>query len=171
MGRERISLQAFQAQLSHRMQAALDDVVVHDSRLAVMVGSLPCLFALGETAEVVALPAMTMVPLTKPWYLGLVNIRGTVLGVVDYAHFCGESLQRVTAESRLLVPSAALPTSSALLVSRVVGIRHLADFTPVANTPEVDGHMPLYLDTRGQVWREVRLQALMADVHFLQIGQ
>lgn len=43
---------------------------------------------IGEIAEVIAMPtALTPVPLTKPWLLGIANVRGQLLPLADLAKF------------------------------------------------------------------------------------
>lgn len=43
---------------------------------------------IGEIVEVIAMPSnITQVPLSKPWLLGLANVRGQILPVADLAKF------------------------------------------------------------------------------------
>src|SRR3972149_1323771 len=48
------------------------------------------LIRLDDAGEVLPLPEVTPVPLTRPWFLGLANIRGNLAGVVGFAAFMGE---------------------------------------------------------------------------------
>ena len=53
------------------------------TRLAVRIGEDRYLLDMAVAGEIVSLPAGCAVPWTKPWYRGLANVRGRLVGVVD----------------------------------------------------------------------------------------
>lgn len=177
MHSERLRLHAFQARLSERMQAAREDLSQRDNRLAVMMGEQYYLFDLAEAVEIMTATSVTAVPLTRDWYLGLVNVRGNLVGVVDYVRFCGGECIVRDKDARIVVPSSSLPVACGLLVSRVIGIVDLMQWQRVAVEVHVaaaaaDGVSvrQRYRDPTGQVWQEIGFADLMADNRFLQVA-
>jgi twitching motility protein PilI len=71
------------------MQAARTSSGARTHQLGVEIGGERYLLDLLEAGEIVPVPALTSVPLTQPWYLGLANIRGSLVGVIDLARFFG----------------------------------------------------------------------------------
>ena len=51
--------------------------------LAVEAGPDRWLLALSDAGEVLPVPDVQTMPLTKSWYLGLVNVRGNLYGVTE----------------------------------------------------------------------------------------
>ena len=160
-------LHEFQARLLERMEAARDGSGMRDSRLGVMIGDRCCLLDLREAGEIVSLVAITKVPLSRDWYLGLANVRGNLIGVVDLDRFLGGPSQTIGKESRVLVVSAALSGNTGFLLSRVLGLRHIQE---MAEQPSGDCGRKCYLDGDLNEWVEISLAEIVDDPRFLQVG-
>ena len=72
------------------MQAARTSSGARAHQLGVEIGGVRYLLDLLEAGEIVPVPALASVPLTQPWYLGLANVRGNLVGVVDLARYLGQ---------------------------------------------------------------------------------
>lgn len=174
-------LHEFQARLLERMEAARDGTGMRDSRLGVVVGHRHCLLDLREASEIANVMPITKVPLTKDWYLGLANVRGNLIGVIDLPRFFGGEPQLRSKECRVIVVSAALFGTCGFMVSRVLGLRHIQEMTALVDgaqtSPDLIGSVPAlsvgkrYLDHEQQEWMEIRLAAIVGDSRFLQVGQ
>src|SRR3989449_10972496 len=106
----KLSLRAFQQELATRV-AAKTASQVEQSRLGIACADERWLIRLADAGEVIAVPQMATVPLTKPWYLGVANIRGNLYGVIDFAGFLGHPLEPVTpgaSQTRLVLFRARL---------------------------------------------------------------
>src|SRR5713101_5991401 len=79
---KQISLREFQHGLAQRLREAQAETEP-TSRLGVQAGSRNWLLKLDDAGEMLPLPEISGVPLTKAWYLGLANIRGVLASVVD----------------------------------------------------------------------------------------
>ena len=165
-------LREFQARLLERMEAARDGSGMRDSRLGVVVGDRHCLLDLREASEITNLMQVTKVPLTKDWYLGLANVRGNLIGVVDLERFLGGEQQARGKESRVIVVSSALSGTSGFMVSRVLGLRHIQEMTLLQDMDDASeiSTGKRYLDQNRQEWIEISLAAIIGDVRFLQVG-
>jgi twitching motility protein PilI len=83
----RTRLRLYQEQLLERMQAAKNGAGASVAQLGLAIGGARYLVDLAEVGEIVAPVPVTPVPLTRPWYLGLANVRGSLLGVIDLARY------------------------------------------------------------------------------------
>ena len=77
-----------------------------------------------EAGEVIPVPPITPVPLTRPWFRGVANVRGNLYSVVDFAAFVGVGSVEVTERSRLVLLGERLRSAAALLVDRSLGLRN-----------------------------------------------
>lgn len=55
--------------------------------LGVQAGSDFWLISLFDSGEIIPLTPLTGVPLTKPWFAGIANIRGNLYAVADFPLF------------------------------------------------------------------------------------
>lgn len=168
----RTRLREFQAQLVERMQTARSGEDARVSQLGVMIGQTRCLLNLQEAGEIVSVGAITKVPLTQPWFLGLSNIRGNLISVIDFAHFQGFPPSTIDKESRIVAFAPALSFNSGLLVSRVLGLRNTAEMqlqdSAVADAAPWSSKR--YLDRESQSWVALDLSLVVQDPQFLHVG-
>lgn len=167
----RIRLREFQAQLVERMQAAAN-VKGQTSQLGLMIGQTRWLLNLQEAGEIISIGAITKVPLTRDWYVGLTNIRGNLISVVDLARFRGMALTPVDKDCRIVAFAPALAFNGGLLVSRVMGLRNVAEMVPdpVSSEDSPAWAPQRYIDRDAQVWNELKLSSIVQDPAFLQVG-
>jgi twitching motility protein PilI len=157
----RTRLRQYQEELLERMQAARTSSGARTHQLGVEIGGERYLLDLLEAGEIVPVPPLASVPLTQPWYLGLANIRGSLVGVVDLARFFGHDAAPAGPASRLVTFAASLGMPCGFLAARVHGLRQAAEMTPK------DGRL---VDADGQTWTPLALGALAQDERFLQVG-
>lgn len=178
------ALRELQARLAERLQQARAEPRGL-SWLAVSAGGLRLLLPLQQAGEIFELVGIVPVPHTQPWMLGVVNLRGGVCTVVDLAAFLGvrgaagapaaAALPASAERGRLLAFNAALGINAALLVDRLLGLRHAADLTPEP-WPDDAGARPAFAggrwrDAEGGLWQELQLAALAVDPAFLAVAR
>jgi twitching motility protein PilI len=120
--------------------------------------------------EILPLHAPTPVPGAKPWILGLANVRGNLMTVVDLGWFLGGEPAEVTSRSRLL---ATGPHKSpvGLLIDEVFGQRHF--LYSDAQEAELPEDSPLRDLVRNQhqlgseLWQELDIDQLFKTAEFL----
>lgn len=165
----RTRLRQYQEQLLERMQAARTREGGAAHQLGVEIGGVRYLLELLEAGEIVPVPQLATVPLTQPWYLGLANVRGNLVGVIDLARYLGQDGAASVAPAPAPTPTAlrlvtfgpALGFPGALLVTRVYGLRRAIDMRTE------DGRL---IDADGNEWTPLALSALVRDERFLQVG-
>jgi len=173
---KREALRDLQSRLADRLQAATTQAA-SAAWLAVRVGPLKALFPLTQSGEIFPLTTVAPVPYARPWFLGVVNLRGGLFGVVDLAGFVAGSAgqkrsEQSWADARLVTFNAELELNCALLVDALVGLRRpdaFASFEPApAGSPAYFGHR--FLDAEGGTWQEIDLRLLSETAEFLSIG-
>ncbi|MBY0558173.1 MAG: chemotaxis protein CheW [Burkholderiaceae bacterium] len=175
----RSRLRQYQVQLLERMQAARTDAAGAARALGVLMGGQHYLLDLTQISEIVPRQSLTPVPLTRPWYLGLANIRGQLTGVVDLASYQqGQAPAGALPGQRDITLAAGLVLQCALRVEALLGLRNLAEMQQEAqqeSLQELPQQVPLwcqqrYRDVDGQVWTRLDLAQLVREPGFLQVG-
>jgi twitching motility protein PilI len=168
----RVSLREFQQDLVRRLnEAAASDAP--SARLGVQVGSEFWLVRLEEAGEVIPVPTIARVPLTRGWFRGLANIRGNLFSVIDLSAFQGGEPTPQTPDARLLLVAERYHLNAALLVNRMLGLRNLQHFEPQVAEPQAAERAweaGRYTGRDGQLWRELSMNALVYSEGFLQAG-
>jgi twitching motility protein PilI len=162
----RTRLRDYQAQLLARMQAAQNGAADTGHQLGVLIGSERYLLALTEAGEIVPQAGLAGVPLTQPWYLGLANVRGSLLGVIDLARYFDDQASAAGPEARLVSLAPRLGVNCALLVTRVVGLRRAGAMTQ----EEGPGAAARLRDAEGHAWTPLSLAALVREERFLHVA-
>ncbi len=171
-----IRLRAYQDQLLERMQAANSGNGVPIRQLGMQVGARRYLLDLLEAGEIVPPVPLARVPLTQPWYLGLANVRGSLVGVIDLARYLGLGETPIGAEARFVTFAPGLGMNCALLVSRILGLKNpdtlitVAETTEPSSRPSWQGEQ--LRDKESDLpttWRRLHTAALLGDPGFLDI--
>ncbi|MEI7514603.1 MAG: chemotaxis protein CheW [Betaproteobacteria bacterium] len=143
--------------------------------LAVRTGGQHYLFALRQAGEI--LPAFNLhpVPYTKPWFLGVLTIRGGLYGVIEFSQFVFNGLPRLpvqTDSSMAISINEQLEVNCALQVDEVLGLKGSDAF--VASKPPASKAPAYYArrfeDKAGLVWQACDLQILARSPEFLDIS-
>ena len=175
----KVSLRQFQQDLAQRLSSAKTEPV-STARLGVQCGASYWLIALEDAGEIVPVPELLPVPLSKPWYVGLANIRGSLFSVVDFSAFAGGEPTARSADSRLVLAGPRFGINSALLVSRMLGLRNARDLQPVVDDAR-GGAVTIWSGRAwreaaatgaagARVWRELKFEHLIESADFLNVG-
>lgn len=164
----RTSLRDYQRELAERLRSAGAEGR-SASKLGLQVGDEAWLVDLADAGEVLPVPAITPVPLTRPWFRGVANIRGNLYSVIDFPAFLGGKPVAPGDQSRLLLLGARFRLGAALLVDRSLGLRNPAQLEPAEGDPGPWARAQ-YADTDGRQWRELDLAQLAQHPDFLAVG-
>ncbi|MCB1887351.1 MAG: chemotaxis protein CheW [Rhodocyclaceae bacterium] len=164
----RTSLREFQESLARRLAEA--GSTQRRALLGLQSGLDHWLISLPEAGEILPVPELTSVPLSKPWMRGLANVRGTLYSVVDFSSYHGGELILPAGEARLILVGARFNINCALLVSRTTGLRAAEDFELEAegNDDSQPWRGATMRDTTGRPWTRMMIPALLAHRGFLE---
>lgn len=167
---KKISLREFQEHLAARLTSAAQGKA-SSALLGIQTGTDYWLLNLSDSGEIVPLPPLTTVPLTKSWFSGIANIRGNLYSVADFSALRGGESTPMNAASRLLLVGTRHGSNAALLVTRMLGLKNPDQFTAVppdnAQHPWEAEHL---VDSDGRKWKKLNVRALLADPDFMEIG-
>ncbi len=165
-------MRIFQSELVERMQAARDQTEVRDNRLGIVIGQRRWLLDMQEIGEIVPFSPITKVPLAQDWYLGLLNIRGNLVSVIDFARYQGLPPTETEPGNRIVTFSPALGINCGLLVTRVLGLRNVTEMQALSPSEEKMAGWVLdsYRDSASQEWTGLSLSAIAQEHRFLHIG-
>jgi twitching motility protein PilI len=111
------------------------------------VGSRQLVTGIDEINELLAVPTLTPVPGTQPWLLGVANVRGNLVPVIDFARFLfGERTQH-SDRTRLLVVRQG-SGNVALMVDEVFGQRTVDQEQRRDAVAEDDPRLARFVDSR-----------------------
>lgn len=170
----REALRDLQTRLASRLQEARSQGAT-SSWLAVRAGR-NYLFPLVHAGEIFGLSAVQPVPYAQHWFMGVMNLRGGLFGVVDLAAFVGgvpaARSEQALAAASVVTFNQALEINCALMVEGLAGLRKPEAFGSVgpapAGSPAYFGS--LFTDLQGTQWQEINLQALSQMPAFLSIS-
>ena len=89
--------------------------------IAFEVGGQEFVAPMGDVSEILALPELTPIPRTKPWLLGVANVRGRLLPLADLAKFLNiDSRERLKDKKVMVIDQDGF--FSGILVDQVTGM-------------------------------------------------
>ena len=164
-------LKEFSAQLAARLEAA-PGPLSEPARLAVRIGADSFLLDMNRAGEIVAAPPISPVPWTKPWYLGLANVRGRLIGVIDLMQLAGGAPITPDDAQQLVVFNEELKFNVGLLITRAFGLRNIKDLEPLGalNDRSRPWEARAFRDNDGSRLVEIDLQGLIGFDDFVSIG-
>jgi len=134
------------------------------------LGDIELLSTMGEVTEILDPPEYTKVPGVKPWMVGIANVRGSLLPLIDLKSFImGEKVQSIK-KSRVLVVNHK-GSSTGLIVDDVLGMRHFALSEQVFELPAVEISLKPFITQAFQRddknWPVFSFNTLVEDERFL----
>jgi len=129
------------------------------------------LIAREEVREVLGVPTpLTRVPGARAWILGLANVRGQLLPIIDLRQFLGGGATPSSRNTRIVVANHR-DVPAGLLVDEVLGFRRFADQDFGADRPTTIVPCTRYLAgsfrQEGEAWPVLDLRALLEDPTFI----
>lgn len=168
----RLNLQEYQENILSRIKALEQTQgAVRTSRLGVQVGDDAWLLSLNDVGEVLQVPEIHKVPLTRPWFMGMTNVRGNLYAVTDLSAFFGGRPARLGMQSRLLLAGGRFGINSAFVIDRLYGLRNVSDMhLKTGAKRNAPWQANVYADASTQEWRELDVGALLNNSSFMQVA-
>lgn len=146
---------------------AMDDWV----GIGFTIAGTELLSKMGDVAEILDPPPYTKVPGVKPWVIGIANVRGGLLPLMDLRGFItGELMAKRSSGRVLVVNHNGLVTG--LVVEEVHGMRHFSSAEQTYELPEISNRLKPYIKQafhkEDDYWPVFSVHALVEDERFLQ---
>ena len=167
---ERVSLRDYQRALVERLRSAGGGSIA--SKLGMQVGRESWLVDLADAGEVIPVPAISPVPLTRPRFNGVTSIRGMLYSVVDLPAFLGGPAVTDNEQARILLIGERFRLGAALLIDRSLGLRNPEQLksregAAGQGSPWLKAE---YDDVDGRQWKELDMVQLVRHPDFLGVA-
>jgi twitching motility protein PilI len=127
--------------------------------------------SIAEVNEILTLPTVTLVPGAKGWLLGVANVRGNLVPVIDLRDFVGGGRSPTGDTTRVLVVRQH-GGSVGLLVDEVLGQRSLSEDQLAGAVGELDENYGRFVGENVQLgdvlWGLFSMAALARSAQFQQ---
>ncbi len=125
---------------------------------------------MGEVAEILDVPPYTRVPGVQSWVIGIANVRGGLLPLMDLKRFVtGLPINNLNSARVMVVNHNGLHTG--LIVEEVQGMRHFSLNEQAFELPDVNNYLRPYIRQafqKDEVFLPVfSMHALVEDERFL----
>ena len=128
---------------------------------------------LGEVSELLKVPRLTALPSVKHWVMGIANVRGRLIPVIDLHQYFNVPTTMPTSQWRVLVVEHE-DIVAGLLVEQSLGIQHfLEDSYEPAEGNDLGALAPYVTGAfrhGGRVYHEVELKAILRDERFFDVA-
>jgi twitching motility protein PilI len=136
--------------------------------LGVVIGSKNVLVNLKEISETLPMIDIQRVPLVKPWFLGVANVRGVLYAINDLAHLVENKFTQISSNARMVMVSEAVTSNVAFVVDRMIGLRKLDEMQlrEEAADESVCLKTQSYQDADNQIWHMLDCDKLVRSKEF-----
>jgi twitching motility protein PilI len=144
------------------------------SWLAVKVSGHGFLLPLSQAGEIYPWVEPHRVPYTNDWFLGVVNLRGSLCGVTSLARYMmidhqplkseqvGAHSTAAVQDKRLIAFHPVFDINTVLAVDQLAGLRSINQMTATAE-------IGCYIDADQQIWQQMDLSFLAQHPRFISI--
>ena len=136
--------------------------------LGVVIGGKNVLINLQEISETLPMMDIQRVPLVKPWFLGVANVRGVLYAINDLGQMLENTFTTISSNTRLVMVSEAVTSNVAFVVDKMIGLRKLDEMQ--VRKEVVDESVCLktqsYQDAENQIWHMLDCDKLIRSKEF-----
>ena len=133
---------------------------------------------LDQLHEVLSIPPLTRIPGAKKWVLGIANVRGSLLPIMDLRGFLGLDETPETPLKRVLVVKHD-GIFAGLVVDQIWGLKHffLDNIVDQSRAREIEMLSPIHpyipqgFKDDEKIWPVFSLYAVAKDEQFLQVAR
>lgn len=135
------------------------------------VGDDKLIADMSEVEEILDLPEVTIVPGVKSWVVGVANVRGSLLPIMDLkGYVLGEDMLNRKRGRVIVIDYKGFNTG--LIVDEVYGMRHFLVKDEVFETPDVHDSIAPYVSSmfkhEGENWPVFSFKNIVEDERFSQ---
>ncbi len=109
------------------------------------IGDSKLIAPMSEVKEILDLPEYTTVPGVKSWIVGVANVRGSLLPIMDMkGYLLGEDIKQRHKGRVIVIDYKGFNTG--LVVEEVYGLRHFRESDVTTETPDVHESISPYIE-------------------------
>lgn len=138
------------------------------------LGGYQLLAPMSQVNEIVSLPDVARVPGVKSWVMGLANMRGNLLPVMDLQGFLFDEPSTADPKTRRLLVIDRDGLYAGLLVDAVLGMKHFWKDEQAEELPQLDGRLQSFVDVSysrlGEHYAVFSLERLAESQAFMDVA-
>jgi len=142
--------------------------------LGFQIGGLRLVASMGEISEIMQVPKLAPLPGVKSWILGIANVRGRLVPVIDLHDYTGMAPTVPMSRWRVLMVEDE-DLVAGLLVEQSLGIQHfLSASYEDAIAEAVEGLKPYIRGAfrhGGRIYYEAHLKSILRDEKFFDVAE
>ena len=109
------------------------------------IGDSRLIASMSEVKEILDLPDYTLVPGVKSWVVGVANVRGSLLPIIDMKTFLlGEDIKQRQKGRVIVIDYKGFNTG--LIVEEIYGMRHFRESDATGDMPEMHDDISPYIE-------------------------
>jgi twitching motility protein PilI len=148
---------------------ALDMVEEEWVGVGFRIGDSKLIASMSEVKEILDLPEYTMVPGVKSWIVGVANVRGSLLPILDMkTYLMGEDIRQRKRGRVIVIDYMGFNTG--LIVEEVYGMRHFRESDATGEIPEVPNELTPYIEKafkqHDEYWPVFNFNEMAQDERF-----
>jgi twitching motility protein PilI len=141
--------------------------------LGYQIGGIRLVSPMGEINEILKVPKITALPGVKSWILGIANVRGRLMPIVDLHDYLAMTPTLPLAQWRVLIVEDE-ELIAGLMVEQSLGIQHfLEDSFEETNADGIESLQP-YINGAfrhgGRVFFEMHLKSILRGDRFFDVS-
>jgi twitching motility protein PilI len=126
---EKIKLKDYQKSILDKLEAIKTDASSEMVKyLGVEIGNRNVLVDLLDVSETLAMADIQPIPLVKPWFLGMSNVRGTLYAINDLRRLLDDRPTNISSNTRMLLINDRITSNVGFVVNRLIGLRSKETF-------------------------------------------
>ncbi len=136
--------------------------------LGVVIGSKNVLVSLKEISETLPIMDIHRIPIVKPWFLGIANVRGVLYAINDIGQMLENTFTSISSSARLLLMSETITSNVAFVVEKMIGLRKLEEMKLREEMADDDICLKpqTYQDDENRVWYMLDCDKLIRSKEF-----
>ena len=138
------------------------------------IGGIRLVSPMGEVGEILKVPKITALPGVKSWILGIANVRGRLMPIVDLHEYLNMTPTLPLAQWRVLIVEDD-DLVAGLVVEQSLGIQHFLEGSfEEASGEGLESLAPFIRGAfrhGGRVFFEMELSAILRDEKFFEVGE
>jgi len=136
--------------------------------LGVVIGSKNILVSLQEISETLPIMDIHRIPIVKPWFLGVANVRGVLYAINDISQMIENTFTSISSSARLLLLSQSVTSNVAFVVEKMIGLRKLEEMKLREELieDEICLKSQTYQDDENRIWYMLDCDKLIRSKEF-----
>ncbi len=152
---------------------ALDQVDNEWVGVGFRIGDSKLIAAMSDVKEILDLPEFTMVPGVKSWIVGVANVRGSLLPIMDMkGYLLGDDIKQRQKGRVIVIDYKGFNTG--LIVEEIYGMRHFRESDEITEIPEVHESISPYIERAfkqdDEYWPVISFYEMTQDERFAHVS-